>query len=390
MEIFSTHGLIQKLDLLRLRSKYWSNSIGISSRQFYLLTIFIISGILYRYIANDNYLLCTENGLSIQVNKDQCSKGIKALIPYSAHTIDKKNRSVGPFDKQDISSLYYRHWLGTDLIGRDILAGLIWGSNIALKVGLFASLLSLIIGLFFGYLSGYIGDDTFKVYKWQLLITMLLLMLSIFYFLYASGLARWFFVAALIIWTIYLSAKNESYDMGKQKIAIPFDHIISRVIEVFKAVPIIFIVLVLVSLFRHDSLTNVIIIIAIIKWPIIARFLRAEILKLKKSDHVVAAKTVGLSPSYIFRKNILPLAISPILISLAFGFSGTILLEAVLSFLGIGIPVDQVTWGSILNEARSDFSSWWLALFPGIAIYLTIRLFHSMGNSINEKLIGVR
>ena len=379
---------IQKLDLPRLIRKYWNNKKGISKQQFYFLAIFIVTGILYRYIANDNYLVCTEKGISIQVSKDRCTSGIKALIPYSAHTIDKKNRSVGPFDKQDISSLYYRHWLGTDLLGRDVLAGLIWGSNVALRVGIFASLISLIIGLLMGYLSGYIGDDTFKIYKWQLLVTVLLLLLAIFYLTYASGIVKWLFSVALILWSIFLVVVNDSAYMGKDKITIPFDIIISRIIEVFRAVPDIFIVLVLVSLFKKASLVNVVIIIAIIKWPSIARFLRAEILKLKKADHVLAAKSIGLGRTYIFRKNILPLAFSPILISLAFGFSGTILLESALSFLGIGIPIDEVTWGSILNEARSEFSSWWLALFPGIAIYLTIRLFHSIGNSLNEKLIG--
>ena len=228
---------IQKLDLPRLIRKYWNNKKGISKQQFYFLAIFIVTGILYRYIANDNYLVCTEKGISIQVSKDQCTSGIKALIPYSAHTIDKKNRSVGPFDKQDISSLYFRHWLGTDLLGRDVLAGLIWGSNVALRVGIFASLISLIIGLLMGYLSGYIGDDTFKIYKWQLLVTVLLLLLAIFYLTYASGIVKWLFSVALILWSIFLVVVNDSAYMGKDKITIPFDIIISRIIEVFRAVP---------------------------------------------------------------------------------------------------------------------------------------------------------
>ena len=150
--------LIQKLDLHRLSTKYWTNQLGLTKVQVYLLSIFVITGILCRYIANDNYLVCNDNGLSLIVSTEKCSSGMRAPIPYSAQTIDKKNRSVGPFDKQDVSSLYYRHWLGTDLLGRDTLAGLIWGTNVALKVGFFASLLSLIIGIALGYLSGYIGD----------------------------------------------------------------------------------------------------------------------------------------------------------------------------------------------------------------------------------------
>ncbi len=357
--------------------------------QIFLLSVFVLTGILYRYIANDNYLICNDNGLSLIVSTEKCSSGMRAPIPYSAQTIDKKNRSVGPFDKQDVSSLYYRHWLGTDLLGRDTLAGLIWGTNVALKVGFFASLLSLIIGIALGYLSGYIGDDTIKVYRWQILVTLLLLLAALFYATYGNGLVRWLPTLLFFIWSIRLVIRNDADYMGDRRVSIPFDVIVSRVIEVFRSVPDIFIILVLVSLFRKAALTNVIIIIAIMKWPGIARFLRAEILKLKKSDHVVASKALGLSRAYIFRKNILPLALSPVIVSVAFGFSSSILLESTLSFLGIGIPVDQVTWGSILSGARSNFSSWWLALFPGIFIYLAVRLFHSIGDSINETLAGI-
>jgi len=374
--------------LRRLSTKYWTGQLGLTKMQIYLLSVFVITGILYRYIANDNYLICMENGISLTVSSEKCSSGLRTPVPYSAQTIDKKNRSVGPFDKQDVSSLYYRHWLGTDLLGRDTLAGLIWGTNVALKVGFFASLISLLIGIAMGYLSGYIGDDTIKVYRWQILVTLLLLLAALFYAVYGNGLIRWLPTFFFLAWGISLVVRNDADYMGKHKVSIPFDVIVSRVIEVFRSVPDIFIILVLVSLFRKAALTNVIIIIAIMKWPAITRFLRAEILKLKRSDHVVASKALGISRTYIFRKNILPLALSPVIVSVAFGFSSSILLESTLSFLGIGIPIDQVTWGSILSGARSNISSWWLALFPGIYIYLTVRLFHSIGDSINDKLVG--
>ena len=321
-------------------------------------------------------------------SQSQCDSGIKAIIPYSAHTIDINNRNVGPFDNQNVSSLRYRHWLGTDAIGRDVLAGLIWGSNIAFKVGLLSTLLALFIGFIAGYLGGYIGDDSFQITRLNAAISVLLFLVAIFYFIYGVGIWKWGFLGIFFIWILWLLRNHDPEYMGDKKMAIPVDMIIMRIIEVFRAIPTIFIVLVLIGLFAKPSLYNVIIVIAIIRWPIIARYLRAEILKLKEADHVMASRALGLGRFEIFRKNILPLAVSPVIVSSAFAFSGSILLESTLSFLGIGIPLDEVTWGSILNGARLSFSSWWLALFPGLAIYLVIILFHSIGDNLNENLRG--
>ena len=347
---------------------YGISRIGLTKRQVLGLLVFLVLSLGYQFIANDN--------------------GATTIIPYSAHTIDTDNRNVGPFDSQEVSSLRYRHWLGTDAIGRDVLAGLIWGSHVALKVGLLSTLLALLIGFIAGYLSGYVGDDSFKISSLNAVITVLLFLLSIFYFIYGVGIWKWGPIVIILLWSVWIIKNHDPDYMGKNKMAIPLDMIVMRIIEIFRAIPTIFVVLILIGLFATPSLYNVIIVIAIIRWPIIARYLRSEILKLKKADHVKASRALGLSGFEIFRKNILPLAVSPVIVSSAFAFSGSILLESTLSFLGIGIPVDEVTWGSILNGARFSFSSWWLALFPGLAIYLVIILFHSIGDNLNENLRG--
>lgn len=148
--------------------------------------------------------------------------------------------------------------------------------------------------------------------------------------------------------------------------------------------------LVVLALFRKASYGNIILIITLVKWPTVTRFLRAEILAIKEENYIRAAQAIGLPSWKIFKDSILPLAISPVIISCAFAFSSAILLESTLSFLGIGVPVDVTTWGSLLSEARVRSSSWWLAFFPGLMIFFSIFLFNSIGDRLNQYLRGER
>jgi len=128
----------------RLQKKF-----GWSKRHIWGLAIFLFVGVLQTFIANEDYTICFNKELN-STGVQECQKGLPPLIPYSYNTLDKENRSVGPFHKQQVSSLYYRHWLGTDEIGRDVLAGLLAGSAVALKIGLLSVLLALLIGIIFG------------------------------------------------------------------------------------------------------------------------------------------------------------------------------------------------------------------------------------------------
>ena len=129
-----------------------------------------------------------------------------------------------------------------------------------------------------------------------------------------------------------------------------------------------------------------IIIISIIGWPKFARLVRAEILQIKNLEYIESAKSIGLSDFQIILKHALPNAITSVISITAFAISGAILLESTLSFLGLGIPLDQVSWGSMLADARVNFSSWWLALFPGLAIFFVLVSFYIIGNQLNEKM----
>jgi peptide/nickel transport system permease protein len=345
----------------------------------------VVFALLCRFLANDKYIVGkSSEGWTFMADVEKCTSGLRAPIPYSANSMDRDNRNVGPFSKQNISSLYYRHWLGTDHLGRDVFAGLIYGCFVAFKVGVLTSLFSLFLGIVLGYLSGYYGDEEMRINKNFLLPYILFAALFIFYGIYTSGILKLvFFLAPIFILWIMIAYSRRDY---KTTFGVPFDLIIFRFIEIINSIPGLFLILILLALFTKPALINVIIVISLLRWPVITRHLRAEILKIKEEDFVTSARVIGQKNWKIFLYHILPLAISPVIIVVAFGFSASILMESTLSFLGIGVPMDQITWGSLIRQARTNFSSWWLAFFPGLAIYIIIVLFNSIGESINKRL----
>ena len=353
------------------------------------LAIFIFIGLTSQIISNEKYLLSTDHGLEFFVDKSKVTSGLGAMIPYSYYTIDKDNRNVGPFDKQKISSLYYRHWLGTDAIGRDVLAGLLAGTYLALKLGFLAMLLTMLIGVFFGYLSGYLGDNKINL-DWRLILIYLsIISITLFYAIYGNNILKLLASLLFLSSSYWVFNRSKKHKVNPNAIYLPFDLLVIKLIEVMKAIPDIFLVLVLLAISTKPSHWNIIWIIALVRWPTVTRFLRAEILKIKNQNFIASAQLLGLSDWKIFKRHILPLAISPVFIACAFGFSSAILLESTLSFLGIGIPADQVSWGSILNQSRQHFSSWWLALFPGLMIYLVIFLFNSIADKLSDHYTGL-
>lgn len=372
---------------MKLRAIY--QSLGLSRAQSFGLLLFIIIGLFHPIIANENYLVShSDDGLSFLSKTESSGFGIRTLIPYSDNTIDKNNRNVGPFDKQVVNSIYHRHWLGTDSLGRDVMAGLLYGTGVAIKIGFLTTLIALLIGLIFGYLSGYVGDYSWRL-TWPTLLSFCIIsFLCTFYAIYGSGIFRWLFMCVPFVYLLLINRfTNPKVSDG---INIPLDIIILRIIEILRSIPNMFVLLVLISLFVTQSIWNVILVIAFLRWPTVTRHLRAEILNIKNEDFITAAKVAGLGHLKIFKDYILPLTVSPVIIVSAFGFASAILLESSLSFLGIGIPLDQVTWGSMLKGARMNISSWWLALFPGLLIYLVIYLFNSMGDRITERLRGIQ
>ncbi|MBK7872017.1 MAG: ABC transporter permease [Saprospiraceae bacterium] len=321
------------------------------------------------------------------------------LVPYSYNTIDRKNLSyTSPFGKQNIRSWRWWHWLGTDQIGRDVLAGMIAGTRTAMLVGVIAMAIATVIGVFFGSIAGYFGDSQMKISRIRLILNMIGILLGIFYgfivrtyhfeagnFIIELSKSLGIFIFTLLIANVLASILKRIPVLGK-KVIVPADILVMRSIEVFNSIPALLLILAVVAVIKKPSIFYVMAIIGLISWTSIASFIRAEFLRIRNLSYIEAARAMGFSDWRIIMRHALPNALTPVLITIAFGIATAILLEAFLSFLGIGIAADQVTWGSMLNVARKYTSAWWLAIFPGLAIFFTVTLFNLLGEGLTDAL----
>ncbi len=215
-----------------------------------------------------------------------------------------------------------RHPLGTDNNGRDVMSRMIWGARVSLSVSFVAVSIYLAIGIFFGALAGYFGG-----------------------------------------WV---------------------DMAISRFIEIVICFPSFFLILAVIA-FLQPSMYNVMIVIGLTSWTGVARLTRGEFLKLRGQEFAVAAKSLGAGNLRIMFRHILPNALTPVMVSAAFGFAGTILVESGLSFLGFGVQEPNPSWGQMINSSRgSPLLYWWLFLVPGLALFVTVTLYNLVGNSFRD------
>jgi peptide/nickel transport system permease protein len=216
------------------------------------------------------------------------------------------------------------HLLGTDAIGRDVLSGMIHGSRIALSIGFLSMSVAISIGVVLGALAGFYGG-----------------------------------------WV---------------------DILISRLIELVITFPTFFLIITVVAMFQSGSIWLVMILIGLTAWPSIARFTRGEFLRVRNMEYVAAATALGLSNKRVIFRHVLPNSLAPVLVTSAFGIASAILIEAGLSFLGFGVPPTIVTWGSVLNDARGNISAWWLAVFPGFAIFISVLSYNLVGDGLRDAL----
>ena len=322
-----------------------------------------------------------------------------APIPYSPATQDRRNRQfVGPLDEQRIESWRFRHWLGTDEIGRDVAAGMIGGTRTAMLVGLIAMSIATVIGIFFGAVAGYFGNRGVRWQRGQLLIGILALPLAYFYAFVAGSVSSDFSVGVILGRVLMFSViVGVLFGVGKvlplpgwwrRPVVLPLDSLVMRGIETMNSIPALLLLLAVVAAIGEPSILYVMIIIGLIRWTGIARFVRAELLRIRQLTYIEAARALGYGHWRILLRHALPNALGPVLITTAFGIASAILLEALLSFLGIGVAANEVTWGSLLSSARRNVSAWWLAVFPGLAIFVTVTIFNLIGEGLTEAMEG--
>ena len=318
---------------------------------------------------------------------------LRAPVPYSATTLDLANSNyVGPFDKQYVDSLRYRHWLGTDELGRDVLAGMISGTRVALLVGLIAMSVATLVGGLMGSLAGYFGDDILRTSWTRILGNLLAVYLSWLWCIQARAIANesWGGLLVSIVLTVvlFIGINLLVSHFEKQKtVRFPADLIVMRLVEIFNAVPGLLLLLAVIATLRQPTIFHTMLIIGLLRWTGVARFLRGEMLRVRRLEYVESARALGFGHRRIVWRHVLPNSIQPVLITISFGVASAILLEAALSFIGIGTG-DTVTWGKLLAGSRSYFSAWWLAVFPGIAIFVTVTLFNLIGEGLSRAMTG--
>jgi peptide/nickel transport system permease protein len=237
---------------------------------------------------------------------------------------------IAPYDPNegDILAIHTRpsraHLLGTDENGRDVLSRLIYGARISMGVGLIAMVISIAIGSLIGAVSGYVGRLV--------------------------------------------------------------DSVLMRVTDGMMAIPYFFLVLIVVAVFG-SSFRNIVLVIGVTSWMVVARIVRSEVLRTRELDFVLAARALGASSTRILLRHILPHAVPSIIVAATVGVANAILLESALSYLGLGIQPPQASWGNMLSNAQAYlWANPLLPLYPGLLILLTVLAYNFLGDALRDAL----
>ena len=166
------------------------------------------------------------------------------------------------------------------------------------------------------------------------------------------------------------------------------DNILMRVVDVFFAIPFLFVILVAARFFGRGQVMSMILIFGFLSWPLIARLVRAQFLSLREADFVEAARAVGVSDMRITFRHVLPNAMGPIIVAMTLLMASNIILEAFVCFLNFGISEDQMSWGNSLSNAQNylGLGNWWWAFFPGMAIALSVIAINFIGDGLRDAL----
>ena len=150
--------------------------------------------------------------------------------------------------------------------------------------------------------------------------------------------------------------------------------------------PTFFLILIIMGLLERITIVWMMLIIGVTRWPRMARLVRGEVIRIRGMDYVQAATSVGVHPARIIGRHVLPNAIGPVLVAMTFGIAGAIIVEAALSFLGFGTPPPTATWGEILFQSFRYRADWWLALFPGLAIFISVTAYNIVGEGLRDAI----
>lgn len=237
---------------------------------------------------------------------------------------------IAPYDPNyiDVKAILLepsmQHWMGTDGLGRDVLSRMLYGGRISLLVGLVAVGISTSIGILLGALAGFYRG-----------------------------------------WV---------------------DTLIMRIVDVMLSIPSFFLILAVIA-FLTPSIINIMIVIGLTSWMGVTRLVRAEFLSLNEREFVMASRTLGAKNTRLIFTHLLPNSLTPIIVSAVLGVAGAVLMESGLSFLGLGVQAPQASWGNILTDGKEYIQfAWWLSLFPGLAILITVLGYNLLGEGLRDAL----
>ncbi len=237
---------------------------------------------------------------------------------------------IAPYDPNAINvkaillSPSWQYWMGTDGLGRDVLSRMLYGGRISLLVGLVAVGISTSIGILLGALAGYYRG-----------------------------------------WV---------------------DTVIMRLVDVMLSIPSFFLILAVIA-FLTPSIINIMIVIGLTSWMGVTRLVRAEFLSLSNREFVLASRALGAKDAKLIFTHLLPNSLTPIIVSAVLGVAGAVLLESGLSFLGLGVQAPQASWGNILTDGKEYIQfAWWLSLYPGMAILMTVLGYNLLGEGLRDAL----
>ncbi|NNF33372.1 MAG: ABC transporter permease [Saprospiraceae bacterium] len=359
----------------------------------------IVIGLLHKFIANDIPILAkSESGLSMPVVQDYLyDLGLSNRDPHMASTqyravinpVINKSAYNTDIDQILLKPMNEGHLLGTDGYGRDVLSGLIHGTATAVLVSIGAVGLALFIALLIGVISGYYYERPLRLNVWQILLAFIIIAMILPYLITElTSINPNLLIMVLPVLVGMGLWKFLNPVLGRLKMKkweVHIHRFTDRMIEVREAIPTIFLILGAIALFRDNSIWNVALVIGLIGWGSLSRYIRAEVMKIREKAYIDAAIIQGQSTWRIISRHILPNALDPLLSIITFSFTAAILLEATLSFLGLGMPQEAPTWGSLLAQARTA-NAWWLAVFPGFCIFLAIASLNTIADYLQRRL----
>ncbi|HSM61270.1 MAG TPA: ABC transporter permease [Longimicrobiales bacterium] len=218
----------------------------------------------------------------------------------------------------------WTHPLGTDNLSRDVLSRLLYGARISLTIGFVAVALSVTIGTVLGAVAGYVGGR--------------------------------------------------------------LDAVVMRTVDVVLAFPRLVLLITIVALFE-PSVLLIVVVLGLTLWPSTTRLVRGEVLSLRERDVVVAAEALGFSRRRVVLRHLVPNALGPVIVAATLGIGDTIVLEAGLSFLGLGVQAPTASWGAMVDAGRANLlGAWWISTFPGLAIVFTVLAFNLVGDGLRDAL----